>query len=50
MGFFKYISEKLEVGKMPGEVRGSLNYIPITSIEFNELKKLKKLNSKEEII
>lgn len=47
MGFFKYISEKLEVGKIPGEARGSLNYIPITSIEFNELKKL---NSKEEII
>lgn len=39
MGFFKYISEKLEIGKMPGEAHGSLNYIPITPIEFNELRK-----------
>lgn len=39
MGFFKYISEKLDLGKMPGEASGSDNYIPITPIEFNELHK-----------
>ena len=39
MGFFKYISEKLEIGKMPGEANGSSNYIPITPIQFDELQK-----------
>lgn len=39
MGFFKYISDKIEIGKMPGEAHGSSNYIPITPIEFNELQK-----------
>ena len=38
MGFFKYISPQLEIGKFPGESKGSDNYIPITAIEFNELK------------
>lgn len=37
MGFFKYISETLNVGKMPGEARGSDNYIPITPIKIDEL-------------
>lgn len=38
MGFFKYISPQLEIGKFPGESKGSDNYIPITAIKFNELK------------
>ena len=29
MGFFKYISESISVGKSPGEATGSSNYIPI---------------------
>ena len=40
MGFFKYISVSLKIGKMPGEACGSLNYIPITSIKVDELQKL----------
>lgn len=39
MGFFKYISEKMKIGKMPGEASGSLNYIPITLIDFDKLYK-----------
>lgn len=39
MGFFKYISEVLEIGKKPGEASGSSNYIPITPIDFCELLK-----------
>lgn len=37
MGFFKYIKEEIPVGKLPGESKGSQNYVPITSINFNEL-------------
>lgn len=37
MGFFKYISESLGIGKMPGEATGSSNYIPITPIKVAEL-------------
>lgn len=39
MGFFKYISSSIEIGKMPGEANGSLNYIPITPIVVDELEK-----------
>lgn len=39
MGFFKYVSEFLEIGKRPGEAQGSSNYIPITSIVVDELQK-----------
>lgn len=39
MGFFKYISTSLDIGKMPGEANGSLNYIPITCILIDELQK-----------
>lgn len=39
MGFFKYISESLGIGKLPGEAHGSNNYIPITPINIDELKK-----------
>lgn len=37
MGFFKYISPKIEYGKAPGESKGSSNYLPITKICINEL-------------
>lgn len=37
MGFFKYVSELIEIGKMPGEANGSENYIPITPIKVEEL-------------
>lgn len=37
MGFFKYISESLNIGKMPGEAHGSNNYIPITPVKVDEL-------------
>lgn len=37
IGFFKYISESVDIGKMPGEANGSKNYIPITLIKVDEL-------------
>lgn len=37
MGFFKYISESLGIGKSPGEAHGSPNYIPITPIIVDKL-------------
>ena len=37
MGFFKYVSDSLGIGKMPGEANGSTNYIPITPIRVDEL-------------
>lgn len=39
MGFFKVISEKIDVGKMPGEANGNENYIPITEIGFSKIHK-----------
>lgn len=39
MGFFKYLSTSLGIGKMPGEAHGSTNYIPITPIVVDELQK-----------
>lgn len=39
MGFFKYVSTSLGIGKMPGEANGSQNYIPITPIVVDELQK-----------
>jgi len=39
MGFFKYISPSLNLGKMPGEANGSTNYIPITPLVVDELQK-----------
>lgn len=39
MGFFKYISHSLGIGKLPGEAHGSNNYIPITPIKVDELQK-----------
>ena len=38
MGFFKYVSESIEIGKKPGEAKGSGNYIPITPINVDELR------------
>ncbi len=40
MGFFKYISKSLNIGKMPGESLGSNNYIPITPIKIDELQQI----------
>ena len=37
MGFFKYISPTLDIGKAPGEAMGSSNYIPITLISVDAL-------------
>lgn len=37
MGFFKTISEKLQIGKEPGEASGNSNYIPITKIDLHQL-------------
>lgn len=39
MGFFKYISELIPVGNLPGQARGNDNYVPITVIDFEELYK-----------
>ena len=39
MGFFKYISPSLDIGKAPGEAMGSSNYIPITLINVDVLQK-----------
>ncbi len=39
MGFFKYISASLDIGKMPGEAYGSSNYIPITPLVVDDLQK-----------
>ena len=37
MGFFKYVSDSLGIGKKPGEANGSTNYIPITPIIVDKL-------------
>lgn len=37
MGFFKSISENIDVGKMPGEANGNDNYIPITELDFSKM-------------
>ena len=39
MGFFKYISPSLDIGKMPGEANGSPKYIPITPLIVDDLQK-----------
>lgn len=36
MGFFKFISENINLGKSPGEANGNCNYMPITKINFQE--------------
>lgn len=37
MGFFKAISESINVGKEPGEATGNENYIPITELDLKEI-------------
>ena len=39
MGFFKSISEDINIGKLPGEAMGNSNYIPITKIDFVNYRK-----------
>lgn len=38
MGFFKYISPNIDLGKLPGEACGNSNYLPITPIVIDELR------------
>lgn len=47
MGFFKSISEKLNIGKEPGEATGNDNYIPITELDFGQIYKEKRTNGME---
>lgn len=37
MGFFKSISTKITLGNLPGEARGSVNYIPVKIIDFTKI-------------
>lgn len=37
MGFFKSISEAIDIGKSPGEAPGNSNYIPITDINLEQI-------------
>lgn len=37
MGFFKTISDKLEIGNRPGEAMGNDNYIPITELDLHQI-------------
>lgn len=37
MGFFKSISDKLSIGKEPGEAAGNNNYIPITELDLRQI-------------
>lgn len=37
MGFFKYMAPKINIGKRPGEAKGSNSYIPITEINVSKL-------------
>lgn len=36
-GFFKSISDKICIGKMPGEANGNDNYIPITELDLHQI-------------
>ena len=38
MGFFQTISEKIHIGKAPGEAIGSNNYVPITKLSIQKLR------------
>lgn len=39
MGFFKYVSDLINIGNRPGEAPGGYNYVPITIIDFDELQR-----------
>ena len=38
MGFFRTISEKITIGKAPGEAIGNDNYVPISRLNIDELR------------
>lgn len=46
MGFFKAISDKIDIGKEPGEATGNDNYIPITEIDLHQIHKDEILNGR----
>lgn len=46
MGFFKSISDKIDIGKYPGEATGNDNYIPITELDLYQIHKNEILNGK----
>jgi hypothetical protein len=50
MGFFKSISERINIGKMPGEAFGNDNYIPISELDLNQIHKKEIENGKPLII
>lgn len=37
IGFFKSISDRIEIGNEPGEAKGNENYIPITALNISQL-------------
>lgn len=37
IGFFKSISDKIEIGNEPGEAKGNENYIPITALDLSKI-------------
>lgn len=37
IGYFKSISNKIEIGNQPGEAKGSENYIPITALDLSKI-------------
>lgn len=39
MGFFKAISESINIGNAPGEALGNENYLPITELDIIELQR-----------
>lgn len=39
IGFFKSISNQIEIGNEPGEARGSENYIPITALNLSQIQR-----------
>ena len=39
MGFFRTISESIAIGNSPGEANGSQNYVPLTIIDLQALKR-----------
>ena len=41
MGFFKFISKFIDLGRPPGELSGSQNYLPIKLESFSEKKRIK---------
>lgn len=46
MGFFKAISDKIDIGKELGEAIGNDNYIPITEIDLRQIHENEILNGR----